>query len=76
LIEDFERRNIPEPEGTPAGCLKYLMDEHGLVPEDLSDIGPPEIINDVIDGRIEMSKPFIIAASKRFGCSPAVFLQI
>lgn len=24
LISDYERRNIPEPEGTPLGCLKIF----------------------------------------------------
>lgn len=39
LIEDFEKKNIPEPEGDAIGCLKYLMQEHGLKQKDLVELG-------------------------------------
>jgi len=74
LISDFERENIPEPEGTPLGCLEYLMREHGLKHEDMTELGPPGVISEIFSGRRELDKDQIKALSKRFGCGPGVFM--
>ncbi len=74
LISDYERRNIPEPEGTPIGCLKYLMEEHGLKQKDLTELGSPGVISEILSGKREFNKRQIKALSQRFGCSPAIFI--
>jgi len=74
LISDYEKRNIPEPSGTAAGCLKYLMEEHCLNPEDLPEIGSPDTVSEILNENRELNRQQILAASARFGCSPAVFL--
>lgn len=74
LISDYERRNIPELEGTPIGCLKYLMEEHGLKQKDLTELGSPGVISEILSGKREFNKRQIKALSQRFGCSPAIFI--
>ena len=74
LISDYERTHIPEPEGTPIGCLKYFMREYGLKQKDLTEIGSPGVISEVMSGKRELNKRQIKALSTRFGCNPAVFI--
>ncbi len=74
LIADYEAAHIPEPAGTPLGCLKYLMEEHGLKQKDLTELGSPGVISEILSGKRELNKRQIKALSKRFGCSPAVFI--
>jgi len=74
LIADYEQRHIPEPEGTPIGCLQYLMQEHGLKQKDLTELGSPGVVSEILSGKRELNKRQIKALSQRFGCSPAVFL--
>lgn len=74
LIENYEREHIPEPQGTPLGCLKYLMQEHGLKQKDMTELGSPGVISEILSGKRELNKRQIRALSERFGCSPAVFI--
>jgi len=74
LISEFEREDIPEPEGTPIGCLSYLMEEHGLKPEDMTELGTPDVVSEILSGQRELDKNQIKALGRRFGCSPAIFI--
>ncbi len=74
LILDYETKNISEPEGDPGECLRYLMEERGLEQNDLTELGSPAVIAEIISGNRELSQLQIKALSQRFGCSPAVFI--
>lgn len=74
LIEEYESKNIPEPEGDPIEALQLLMKEHGLRQKDLVEVGSPGVISEVLNRKRELNKRQIIALSDRFHCSPAVFL--
>jgi len=74
LIKDYEDRNIPEPEGDPIGCLKYLMEEHHLKQSDLSELGSQSVVSELISGKRQFNIQQIRALSKRFNVSPAVFI--
>ena len=74
LISEYEQRNIPEPAGTPIGCIKYFIQEYGLKQKDLTELGSPGVISEILSGKRELNKRQIKALSKRFGCSPAVFI--
>ncbi len=71
LIKDYEDRNIPEPEGEPIGCLKYLMEEHGLKQSDLKELGSQGIVSEILSGQRRLNVRQIKALSKRFNVSPA-----
>jgi HTH-type transcriptional regulator / antitoxin HigA len=74
LIAEYERTHIEEPKGTPIGCLQYFMAEYGLKQKDLTEIGSPGVISEVMSGKRDLNKRQIKALSARFGCSPAVFI--
>lgn len=74
LILEYENRTIPEPEGDPIGCLKYLMEEHGLIQKDLTELGSPGVVSEILSGKRELNKRQIKALSKRFKCNPSVFI--
>lgn len=74
LIAEYERKHIPEPQGDPIACLRFLMDEHGLKQRDLVEIGSPGVVSEVLSGKRELNKRQIKALSARFNCSPAVFM--
>ncbi|MBW1759599.1 MAG: helix-turn-helix domain-containing protein [Deltaproteobacteria bacterium] len=74
LIEVYEDENILEPEGNPMDCLKYLMKEHGLKQKDLTELGSPGVISEILSGKRELNKRHIKALAKRFRCNPSVFI--
>ena len=53
---------------------KYLMKEHGFRQKDLTEIGSPGVISEVLSGKRELNRRQIKALSERFGCSPAIFI--
>ncbi len=74
LIAEYEKSYILEPEGDPIECLKFLMEEHGLRQKDLAEIGSPGVISEILNGKRQLNKRHIIALSKKFNCSPAIFI--
>ncbi len=74
LIENYESENLPEPEGSPIDCLKYLMEEHGLKQKDLTELGSPGVISEILSGKRELNKRQIKALAERFGCDPSIFI--
>ncbi len=74
LIENYENETIPEPEGSPIDCLKYLMEEHGLKQKDMVELGSPGVISEILSGKRELNKRHIKALGERFHCSPAIFI--
>lgn len=74
LISNYESRIIHEPEGTPIGCLKLLISEHGLKQKDLAELGSPGVISEIFSGKRELNKRQIKALSNRFNCNPAIFI--
>ena len=74
LIKDYEERNVPEPEGDPLGCLKYLIKEHKLKQSDLKELGSQGVVSEILLGKRQLNLRQIRALSKRFNVSPAVFV--
>ena len=74
LIKDYEERNVPEPEGDPIGCLKYLIEEHNLKQSDLPELGSQGVVSQILKGKRQLNIRQIKTLSKRFNVSPAVFI--
>ncbi len=75
LIKDYEERNTEELQGDAIGALKYLLSEHGLRQSDLSDIGSQGVVSEILNGKRALNLRQIIALSKRFSVSPALFID-
>lgn len=73
-IEHFERKNYPIRSATAEQVLKFLMEQHGLNQDDLSeDLGGQPVVSDIIHGKRKLTREHIERLSKRFHISPATF---
>ena len=74
LIKDYEDRHIPEPEGDPIDCLKYLMEEHNIKQTDLKELGSQGVVSEILNRKRRLNIRQIKALSLRFHVSPSVFI--
>jgi HTH-type transcriptional regulator/antitoxin HigA len=74
LIEDFEARHYQLPRAKPLEVLQFLIDQHGLLQKDLTDVfGTPSIISEVLSSKRKLNKDHIKRLSRRFHVSPELF---
>jgi len=70
LIHAYEEEHVPISEASGPEVLEFLLEEHGLRPEDLPELsGLPA----VLARERELHVGEIRALAERFGVSPAVF---
>jgi HTH-type transcriptional regulator/antitoxin HigA len=74
LLHAYEEEHIPVPQSRGMDVLQFLMEEHGVSPSDLPELGAPSEIADLLNGRTELTLPQIRHLSRRFHLSPAVFI--
>ena len=74
LVHAYEEQHAPVPEASGPEVLEYLMEEHGLGPEDLLELGGAGSVRAVLAGARELHVGEIRALAARFRVSPAVFL--
>ena len=75
LIEVYEAERHPIPHASPAEVLAFLMDQNGLMPEDLPELGTPNVVSAVLNGRRELDIRQVATLSKRFGVPADVFIM-
>jgi HTH-type transcriptional regulator/antitoxin HigA len=75
LIIQYEDEIEPDPERSPSGVLKYLMEEHGLREVDLVPLlGGRSYISQILSGHRPISKAAAQKPGERFHISPVCFL--
>lgn len=74
LIHAYEEEHVPIPEARGAEVLEYLMEEHGLKPEDLPELGEARDVHALLAHERELHVSEIRALAERFRVSPAVFI--
>lgn len=74
LIEDYETQHLRLPDATGIDALKFLMQQHGLKQNDLTEIGSQGVVSEILSGKRELNIRQIRALSERFGVSPATFV--
>lgn len=74
LVEAYESATLPEPEGSPAEILRYLMQEHNLGQKDLPEVGSQGVVSEIVNGRRNLNIRQVKALGKKFGVAPAIFL--
>ena len=74
VINAYEEHNYPMPDCEGIGMLCFFMNEHGLTPSDLPEIGSAKTVSEIISGKKELSASHIRALATRFHVSPAVFV--
>lgn len=74
LIEDYETQHHRLPDATGIDALKFLMQQHGLKQNDLTEIGSQGVVSKILSGKRELNIRQIRALSERFRVSPATFV--
>ena len=74
LIHAYEEEHVPIPGASGPEVLEYLMEEHGLAPEDLTELGGAPAVHAVLTNERELHVGEIRALAERFRVSPAVFI--
>ena len=75
LIEDFEEKSYQINASTPHSRLLHLMDARSLEPADLVGIMDTiEIVNQIINNQLEITKKQAEALGKFFHVNPSLFL--
>lgn len=76
LLEDYEKRTLPElPETSAIDTLRFLMSENNLKQKDVADIfGSQGITSEVLNGKREISKTAARRLSERFNVSAELFI--
>jgi HTH-type transcriptional regulator / antitoxin HigA len=75
LIENYETKHYPKPDISGHEILQFLMEQNGLTPSDLPEIGPIDDVLKLITGQQELNARQIRALSERFHVSPDVFFN-
>jgi HTH-type transcriptional regulator / antitoxin HigA len=74
LMHAYEEEHVPIPEASGPEVLEYLMEEHGLSPQDLPELGGARGVLAVLARERELHVGEIRALAERFRVSPAVFI--
>ena len=74
VIHAYEEKHHPIPECSGLEVLKLLMEEHQLEPTDLPELGPSDLVLEVLNGERDLTVTHIRTLAERFQVSPAVFV--
>ncbi len=73
-VKAYEDEHFPIPETEPRKVLRFLMEQHGLKQEDLSDTAPQGRISDILNGKRGISKELAKKLARRFNVRADLFL--
>lgn len=74
VIHAYEEKHHPIPECNGVEALKFLMEEHQLEPTDLPELGPPDIVLEILNGERDLTVAHIQTLAERFQVASAVFI--
>lgn len=74
VIHAYEEKHHPIPECSGVEVLRLLMEEHQLEPSDLTELGPPNIVLEILNGDRDLTVTHIQALAETFQVSPAAFV--
>ncbi|MGB0562507.1 MAG: helix-turn-helix domain-containing protein [Spirulinaceae cyanobacterium] len=75
LIEKFEEKHYPIPEGSPHSTILHLMEANNMTPEQLVGVlGSAEIVNKILKGTEDISIPQAKALARLFSVEVSVFI--
>ncbi len=74
VIHTYEREHHDIPDATGPEVLQFLMEEHGLSPADLPELGSDESAEHYLAGDAELNIQQVRALARRFHVSPAALI--
>ena len=72
-VKAYEDEHFTIPEAEPREVLRFLMTQHGLKQEDLSDCAPQGRISDILNGKRGISKDIAKKLARRFNVRADLF---
>lgn len=73
-IREYEDRQHPWPDSaTPAGCLAFLMESHGLNQKGLPEVGTQSVVSEILSGKRSINLRQASALARRFAVPMEVF---
>ena len=73
-VKAYEDEQFQSPPAPPGEVLRFLMDQHSLKQEDLSDCAPQGRISDILGGKRAISKEIAKRLAQRFNVRADLFL--
>lgn len=73
LIAAFDDQNYPPQEVSSSSMLKFLMDQHCLTKSQLPEVGPADVVRNVLDDSVDLTETQVTALAHRFKLSESVF---
>lgn len=73
-VKAYEDEHFPILDAEPRVVLRFLMDQHGLNQENLSDCAPQSRISDILNGKRSISKEIAKRLAQRFHVRADLFL--
>ena len=74
IIHAYEEKHYPVPECDGIEAFQFLMEEHGLSKDDFPELGNPDTLSRILDGKQELTLEQVRSLAKRFQVSPATFV--
>lgn len=73
-VKAYEDENFKIPEATPNEVLRFLMEQHSLKQEHLTDCAPQSRVSDILSGKRAISKEIAKRLAHRFHVRADLFL--
>lgn len=73
-VKSYEDERFSIPKAEPHDVLRFLMEQHGLHQEDLSDCAPQSRISEILAGKRSISKENAKRFARRFNVHTELFL--
>jgi HTH-type transcriptional regulator / antitoxin HigA len=73
-VKAYEDERFSIPKAEPHEVLRFLMEQHGLQQEDLSDCAPQSRISEILAGKRSISKENAKRFARRFNVHGDLFL--
>lgn len=74
LVHTYEEQHHAVSGSTGPEVLQFLMEEHGLSPADLPELGPRDAVERYLAGQQEITIHQVRTLARRFHVAPAAFI--
>ena len=74
IIYAYEEIHHPLPECDGVEALHFFMEEHELSKDDFPELGTPDTVSRILDGKQELTLGQIRLLAERFQVSPSTFV--
>ena len=74
VMHAYEEKHHAIPDCDGIEMLRFFIEEHGLAPSDLTEIGTEREVSNILNNKKELTAGQLRILAERFHVSPAVFI--